>query len=113
MRARKWAFYRIQVTDWIISGSDGDVIDPAIDRMRWDEDGLIFTASKWELLEISLCAVPTDGSGGVLAYGDRAYSQSPAYIADARARMAARQRMHVREQAACAGRLRHNQQPLL
>ena len=88
-----------RVTDWTISDSDGHVIDPAIDYTRWDEDGLTFTASKWELLEISLCAVPADAAAGVRAYRDRAYPLPPKFIADVRARMAARQRMYDREQA--------------
>jgi HK97 family phage prohead protease len=88
-----------RVTDWAISDSDGHVIDPAIDHMRWDENDLTFTASKWELLEISLCAVPADAAAGVRAYRDRAYPQTPAFIVDVRARMGARQRMHDRQQA--------------
>lgn len=91
-----------RVTDWIISDSDGGVIDPAIDHMRWDEDGLVFTASKWELLEISLCSVPADAAAGVRAYGDRAYPPPPKFIADARARMDARKRIHDRHQAMLA-----------
>ena len=73
-------------------------IDPAIDHMRWDDDNLTFTASKWELLEISLCAVPADAAAGVRAYGDRAYPLPPRFLADVRASMATRQRMHDREQ---------------
>jgi Caudovirus prohead serine protease len=88
-----------RVTDWTITDSDGRVIDPAIDHTRWDDDNLTFTASKWELLEISLCAVPADAAAGVRAYGDRAYPPPPAFIADVRARMGVRQRMHDREQA--------------
>jgi hypothetical protein len=82
--------------DWVITDRDGNAIDPAIDHMRWDENDLTFTASKWKLLEISLCAVPADAGAGVRAYGDRAYPPPPTFIADVRARMAVRQRMHER-----------------
>ncbi len=88
-----------RVSDWAISDGDGNTIDPAIDNTRWDENDLTFTASKWELLEISLCAVPADAAAGVRAYRDRAYPPPPKFITDARARMAARQRMYDREQA--------------
>ncbi len=88
-----------RVADWVISDGEGNVIDPAIDHMRWDENDLTFTASKWELLEISLCSVPADAAAGVRAYGDRAYPPPPKFITDAHARMAARQRMYEREQA--------------
>ena len=91
-----------RVTDWIISDSDGHVIDPAIDHMRWDEDGLTFTASKWELLEISLCAVPADAAAGVRAYviahilrrRNSLLMRAPAWTA--------RKRMHDRHQAMLA-----------
>jgi HK97 family phage prohead protease len=89
-----------RVNDWEISDCDGDIIDPAVDRMRWSDDDLVFTASKWSLLEISLCNVPADDTAGIRAYGDRAYfPPPPAFIADVRARMGARQRMHDRHQA--------------
>jgi hypothetical protein len=91
------AGYRVE--NWEISDAKGNRIDPATEPFRWDEDDLTFTATKWELLECSLCAVPADAAAGVRAYCDRAYIPPPTYIADVRARMSARQRMHDRHRA--------------
>jgi Caudovirus prohead serine protease len=87
-----------RVVDWEIFDAQGNVIDPAIDRTRWDDDNLTSTASKWELIEISVCACPADPATGIRAFADRAFTPTPTFIAEARARMAARQRMQDREQ---------------
>ena len=47
------AGYRVE--EWEITDADGNLIDP--ETMRWDETGLTFTATKWELLEASLVSV--------------------------------------------------------
>jgi HK97 family phage prohead protease len=87
-----------RVKDWIITDSDGHVIDPAVDRFRWDDDNLTFTASRWELLEISLVSIPADSAAGIRAL-DRELPPSVAILTDVRARVLARQRMHDRHQA--------------
>jgi hypothetical protein len=82
------AGYRVE--DWEITDEDGNVIDPEVDRVRWDDD-LTFTATRWELLEASLVCVPADGSASIRSLqADAGRRQS---IADVRARMWARQRM--------------------
>ena len=79
---------------------EGKKAEGMVARRELNDDDLVFTASKWSLLEISLCNVPADDTAGIRAYGDRAYfPPPPAFIADVRARMGARQRMHDRHQA--------------
>ena len=89
--------YRVE--DWTITDSDGHVVDPAIDRVRWDDSDLTFTASKWSLLECSVCNIPADDQAGIRAFGDRAYTPFNHQIADVRARMRARHNMHDRHQS--------------
>jgi phage head maturation protease len=86
-----------RVNDWVITDSDGRVIDPAVERMRWDDDNLTFTASRWKLLELSLVSVPADSAAEIRSY-DRELPPSVAIIADVRARMLVRHRMHERQQ---------------
>jgi hypothetical protein len=50
-----------KVDDWKISDADGNVIDHEKDRIRWDDD-LTFTATRWQLFEVSLVGVPADGA---------------------------------------------------
>lgn len=50
------AGYRVEA--WEILDPDGRSVEP--DSMRWDDDGFTFTATRWELLEISLVSVPAD-----------------------------------------------------
>jgi phage head maturation protease len=59
------AGYRVE--QWEIADADGNIIDP--ERMRWDDEGLTFTATRWELLEASLVAVPADGSASIRSLG--------------------------------------------
>lgn len=59
------AGYRVE--EWEITDSENNVVDP--ERMRWDDDGLTFTATRWQLLEASLVAVPADGSAGIRLLG--------------------------------------------
>ena len=87
-----------RVADWTITDADGDVVDPDIDRHRFTDNDLTFTASKWELLEVSLVSVPADAAAGIRGSNvDRAYSCNT--NADVRARMRIRQRMHDRHRA--------------
>jgi hypothetical protein len=90
------------VREWEITDEDGRVIDPDVERIRWDESGLTFTATKWDLHEGSLVSVPADALSGIRSMGsglDRAFGGVGHHhgVADIRARMNARQRMHVRQ----------------
>lgn len=89
-----------RVTEWEVQDGDGNIIDP--DHFRWGDDDLTFVGKKWELLEVSICAVPADAQSGFrnIDLVDRAYlAPPPPHLADIRARMAARQRMYDRQQA--------------
>ncbi|WP_354239632.1 hypothetical protein [Bradyrhizobium sp. LA2.1] len=54
------------------------------------DDGLTFTATRWQLFEASLVGVPADAVAGVRSIG------SSNELVDIRARMLARQRMFDR-----------------
>jgi phage head maturation protease len=82
------------VSKWEISDDEGDIIDPEKGQMRWDEN-LTFTATRWQLLEGSLVGVPADAASAVRSFGGAATGD----LADVRARMQARQRMHERMRA--------------
>jgi hypothetical protein len=77
-----------KVLDWEITDENGDVLDPEHDRIRWDDTGLTFEATSWELLEVSAVLVAADSSAAIrgLAIGHS--------VADTLARMEARQRMN-------------------
>jgi phage head maturation protease len=47
------------VREWEITDKDGRVVDPEVERIRYDEE-YTFTATRWELLEGSLVSVPAD-----------------------------------------------------
>jgi hypothetical protein len=84
------------VNEWEISDEDGRVIDPDVERIRWDEDGLTFTATRWSLHEASLVTVPANQHSGIRSTGsgyDRAFVPHLDRLADVHARMWARQRM--------------------
>jgi phage head maturation protease len=92
------------VSDWEITDKNGNVIDPDVDRVRWDDDGLTFTATRWALHEGSLVSVPADPLSGIRSFGtghDRATFIGISNRADdVLVRMQVRQRMHERSQAA-------------
>jgi hypothetical protein len=91
------------VRDWQITDSEGRVVDPDLDRIRWDEDGLTFTATRWELHECSICTIPADPLSGIRSLGtglDRAFVGTISRDNDVLARMLARQRMSERQSAA-------------
>jgi Caudovirus prohead serine protease len=79
------------VSKWEISDADGNVLDPQ-SSPRWDDD-LTFTAVRWQLLEASLVGVPADAASAVRSFGGAATGD----LIDVRARMNARQIMHVRQ----------------
>jgi hypothetical protein len=89
------------VDAWRVNDEEsGRVIDPELERIRWDEDGLIFTACSWSLHEISLVNVPADILSGVRSMTSTGLDRAFAGIsnhAEIRARMNARQVIHVRQ----------------
>jgi HK97 family phage prohead protease len=91
------------VREWLIQDADNNVIDPEVDRIRWDEDGLTFTAVKWDLHEASLVSVPADPKSSIrsmMGSGlDRAFvgSKATGDLVDVLARMNARNRMATRQ----------------
>jgi phage head maturation protease len=88
------------VNEWEITDENGRVIDPEVERIRWDEDGLIFTASSWSLHEASLVTVPADPKSSIRSFGtgrDRATFIGTSNHAEIRARMNARQVIHLRQ----------------
>jgi phage head maturation protease len=86
------------VREWEISDAKGNILDPEVTNIRWDDD-LTFTATRWDLHEGSLVSVPADHLSGIRSLGglDRAYSFNN--VADVRTRMLVRQRMTERQSA--------------
>jgi phage head maturation protease len=78
------------VREWEITDANGKVLDPEVQRINFDDD-LTFTATSWELLECSLVSVPADSAAMVRSLGGNSDRQ---IVADIRARMWTRQRMH-------------------
>jgi hypothetical protein len=90
------------VNEWEITDKKGTVIDPEVERIRWDEDGLTFTATRWDLHEGSLVSVPADPKSSIRSFGsglDRASVGTINRDNDVLARMLARQRMSERQSA--------------
>ncbi|MET4514349.1 HK97 family phage prohead protease [Bradyrhizobium sp. I1.7.5] len=79
------AGYRVE--EWEITDADGDLVNER--DICWD-DGLTFTATRWQLFEASLVGVPADAVACVRSIG------SSNELVDIRARMLARQRMFDR-----------------
>ena len=88
-----------RVLEWEVQDEKGSVIDP--DHVKWGNDDLTFVGTNWELLEVSICAVPADAHSGfrnAVDLVDRAYLPAlPPHLADVRARMLSRQRMMDRQ----------------
>jgi hypothetical protein len=90
------------VNEWEITDEKGKVIDPEVERIRWDETGLTFTASSWSLHECSICTIPADPLSGIRAMGsgvDRAFVGTINRANDVLVRMQVRQRMQERQTA--------------
>jgi Caudovirus prohead serine protease len=87
------------VRQWEIRDSDGNIVDPEKERVRWDEK-LSFEARSWEVLEASLVACPADASAVIrtidLAFNATSIFRSGDDVATIRARALARQRMTTR-----------------
>jgi HK97 family phage prohead protease len=87
-----------RVLEWEVQDGDGNIIDA--DHYRWGDDDLTFVGKNWELLEVSICAVPADAQSGFrndVDLVDRAYlAPLPPHLVDIHARMVSRQRMVVR-----------------
>jgi hypothetical protein len=79
-----------RVTRWQITSSDGTVIDPEKDHVRWDDD-LTYTAIRFEILETSLVAVPADAAALIRKLGN-----GFDHVEAARERMQSRERMAAR-----------------
>jgi hypothetical protein len=77
------------VDQWSVEDEDGNIIDTEKDRIRWDDD-LTFTATRWELLEASLVAVPAD-SGSIVR--SLSHSDPSLVVRNISRRMAMRHRM--------------------
>jgi hypothetical protein len=79
-----------KVLSWLVTNADGDVVDES--RANWSDE-LTFTAERWQLYEASLVGVPADIASAIRKAGGDPDAGS---VADVRARMAARGRMHAR-----------------
>jgi hypothetical protein len=42
------------------------LVDPERDRISWDEDGLSFLGTPWQLFEASLVGVPADAAAAAV-----------------------------------------------
>ena len=79
-----------RVSEWEVADDEGNAVDPAQMYSGWDDD-LTFTATRFEILECSLVAIPADSEALIRKLGNPDHD-----IVDVRARMQARQNMHER-----------------
>jgi phage head maturation protease len=92
-----------RVDKWSAKDAQGDEVDP--DRASWSDD-LIFTATRWSLLECSLVGVPADAMATVRSLGENHNTDT----ANAKQRMLSRQRMiEAKETADVKARMLHRQ----
>jgi phage head maturation protease len=80
-----------RVDEWEVTDDDGAVV-PDRERLMWDED-YTFTAKRWELLEVSLCSVPSDPAAMIRS---RSLDGSTAIGADGAAEILTRMRCRSR-----------------
>ena len=86
-----------RVTEWSCVDSDGDAVDP--NYASWD-DNLVFTATRWQLLEASLVGVPADSLAAVRSLGGEDDTAHNARVRmEVRERIMIRQAMHDRQAA--------------
>ncbi|KWV54330.1 hypothetical protein AS156_00965 [Bradyrhizobium macuxiense] len=84
-----------RVDEWQVTDDDGNVVDPDRERLMWDEQ-YVFTAVRWELLEVSLVSVPADPDAMIRS--TRSMSSSAPIGAERAAEILGR--MRTRHQAA-------------
>jgi hypothetical protein len=81
------------ISEFEITNSDGDIVDPQKFR-AWDDDvDLTYTATRWQLIEASLVGCAADTASSVRSFIGAAIDN----LTDIRARMNARQRMYIRQ----------------
>jgi phage head maturation protease len=88
----KGASVGYSISEFEITDPDGNIIDPEKTRLHWDDTENTYTASRWQLLEVSLVGVPADAASAVRSFGGAAIGD----LVDVRARMNARNRMATR-----------------
>jgi phage head maturation protease len=91
------------VDAWRVIDEAGRTIDSEVERIRWDEDDLIFEVTRWSIHEISLVNCPADILSGVRSMTssglDRVFVGTINRANDALVRMQVRQRMRERQTA--------------
>jgi phage head maturation protease len=85
------------VSQWSVTDDDGDVVDDQ--NISWN-DVLTYTATRWMLYEASLVGVPADIASAIRSHGGGDSANDARIRAEVRERMAIRQGMHERAQAA-------------
>jgi hypothetical protein len=84
------------VDTWEIADADGRIIDD----VRWDDSDLVYTATRWQLVEASLVSVPADGSASirtfVRTFAPGGSLNGPGFDVDALVRMQVRTRARMR-----------------
>jgi hypothetical protein len=88
--------YRVE--SWEITDGENNILDPDKNHISWDDD-LTFTATRFEILETSLVAIPADAQALIRQFA------TGHGLHDVRARMLTRQRMHDLAQATFDGGL--------
>jgi Caudovirus prohead serine protease len=78
-----------RVSRWEITDADNNIFDPDKSHISWDDD-LTYTATRFEILESSLVAIPADAAALIRKLGN-----GFDHVEAARERMAARSRMHA------------------
>jgi hypothetical protein len=58
------------VEEWEIRDGENKILDPEIMRIPFDDDDLTFTATRWRLMELSLCSIPADPQAVIRSFGN-------------------------------------------